>query len=199
MTAARPGPDREQLIRALEERFRALSLMLYDTTVPPEQVDREILSYLDENVRFVDPWQEASGKEKYRLGAAGFHSMFHFDFELLQVEVRVDDDGRKGRAIVDGVMKLRQLRIYTYPLRTILTYEFTVSDPTPTDPRFLIHTHVEMWSLGDMIEALPAVGWLYKNVFRRGFSYGFLGASFLSSRLRGVRLPRSTDRQSSTG
>ncbi len=31
-----------------------------------------------------------------------------------------------------------------------------------------------------MIDAIPAVGWLYKNVFRRGFGHFFVGLSCLS-------------------
>ena len=30
------------------------------------------------------------------------------------------------------------------------------------------------------------LGWLYTNVFRKGFSYGFLAASSLCCRLRGA-------------
>ena len=36
--------------------------------------------------------------------------------------------------------------------------------------------------LGDMIEAVPGVGWVYKTLFRPGFSYGFLAASALCRR-----------------
>ncbi len=87
---------RHELIRKLEGRFRHLSLVLYDTTVPPSVVDEEVRPYLDE----------------------------------------------------------------------------------------------EMWSFGDMLAALPLIGPLYKNGFRRGFSYAFLGASYLSCRLRRM-LPRT--------
>lgn len=31
-----------------------------------------------------------------------------------------------------------------------------------------------------MIDAIPAVGWFYKNVFRRGFGYFFVSVSALS-------------------
>jgi hypothetical protein len=40
-----------------------------------------------------------------------------------------------------------------------------------------------MWSLGDMIQAVPGLGWFYEHVFRRAFSRGFLAASALSLRL----------------
>jgi hypothetical protein len=179
--------EREQVpIRELEERFRRLSELLYDTTVPPQRLDEEVLPYLAESVRFIDPWQQASGREKYRLGAAGFHCMFSFDLDIFQVNVQLDDTGRRGRAMVDSVMNLKQVEwLYTYPLRTLLVYHFVLTDPgAGGEVRFLIHTHEEMWSFGDMIEALPLVGWLYKNVFRKGFSYGFLAASYLCCRRR---------------
>jgi hypothetical protein len=31
-----------------------------------------------------------------------------------------------------------------------------------------------------MIDGIPAVGWVYKNIFRRGFGYFFVGLSALS-------------------
>lgn len=178
---------RHVLIRKLEEHFRRISLLLYDTTVPPERVDAEVRPYLDEHVRFTDPWQQAGGLKKYRLGAAGFHCMFVFDFDIFQVNVQLDDTARKGRAIVDGVMNLKQFqRIYTYPLRTILVYDFVITDAEAADGdvKFLIQAHEEMWSFGDMIEAVPVAGWVYKKLFRPGFSYGFLGASYLFCRAR---------------
>jgi hypothetical protein len=41
-----------------------------------------------------------------------------------------------------------------------------------------------MWSVGDMLAALPGFGWLYAKLFRPAFSVGFLGASQLFSRGR---------------
>jgi hypothetical protein len=31
-----------------------------------------------------------------------------------------------------------------------------------------------------MIDAIPGIGWFYKNIFRRGFGYFFVGISALS-------------------
>ncbi len=31
-----------------------------------------------------------------------------------------------------------------------------------------------------MIDGIPGVGWLYKNIFRRGFGYFFVGLSAVS-------------------
>lgn len=178
---------RHELIRLLEDRFRHLTLALYDTTVPPTRVDEEVRPYLDDHVSFVDPWQTAAGVRKYRLGAAGFHCMFRFDFEIFQVNVQLDGPGRSGRAIVDGVMNLKQLsRIYVYPLRMILVFDFDITehDTARGEVRFRIRAHEEMWSFGDMLAALPVLGWLYSKLFRPGFSYAFLGASYLSCRAR---------------
>lgn len=171
--------ERAQLIHALEEKFRRITHLLYDTSVTPSDLDREIAPYLADDVRFTDPWQGEVGREKYRLGAAGFHAMFRFRFELYQLHVHLEPDGRMGRALADGVMHLEPVRFLpSYPLRTILAYRFEVTAP----PDFLIHDHEEMWSLGDMIQALPGLGWFYGRVFRPAFSKGFLTASKLSLR-----------------
>ena len=173
--------NHEDARQALEQRFRELTLMLYDTKVAPSRVDELIEGLLDDGVRFVDPWQTAAGKEKYRLGAAGFHSMFRFDFEIHQASVELSSDGVTGRALVDGVMHLRYVPFYPYPLRTFLVYRFTLD--APNDPKKLrIDFHEEMWSVGDMIAAVPGFGWLYSKLFRPAFSVGFLAASYLSSR-----------------
>lgn len=187
-----PTAARRELVHRLEERFRHLTHVLYDTSVPPAHVDEEIREYLDEQVRFVDPWQSEAGLKKYRLGLAGFHSMFKFHFEIFQLNVTLDEAGKSGRCIVDGVMYLKQLHpVHTYPLRTILTYAFDVTDPGSAKKpvRFKIRHHEEMWSYGDMIAAVPLVGWVYSKLFRPAFARGFLAASYVSSRLKGF-VPR---------
>ncbi|MGZ3457517.1 MAG: hypothetical protein ACXU86_03325 [Archangium sp.] len=177
------------LIQELEARFRRVTELLYDTRVPAQVLEEEVLPFLDENVSFIDPWQRGVGRENYRRGAAGFHCMFSFDFDIFQLHVQLAEGHQKGRAIVDGVMNLKQLRwLYVYPLRTILVYDFTLPSPAAAggDVKPLIHAHEEMWSLGDMIAAIPLAGWFYTNVFRKGFSYGFLAASALCRRARGA-------------
>jgi hypothetical protein len=184
------------LIRALEERFRRISELLYDTRVPAQVLEEEVVPFLAEDVTFTDPWQHGSGKETYRRGAAGFHCMLRFDFDITQLNVQLEEGQLRGRAIVDGVMQLRQFSwLYTYPLRTLLVYDFTLQPPGDSRglPRPLIHAHEEMWSLGDMIEAVPAVGWFYKSVFRRAFSYGFLAASELCRRMKQRPEPTRTE------
>lgn len=189
-----PRTGEAELIKQLEERFRTISLLLYDTSLPPSVVDREVSPYLAESIRFTDAWQQGLGREKYRLGAAGFHAMFKFHFEIFQLNVDVDVAKKKGRAIVDGIMHLKLLSpLYVLPLRTILVYEFILLDSRGEDgPRFLIQSHDEMWSFADLLAALPGTGWFYTNVFRKAFAYGFLAASYVSCRLRGM-LPGSSD------
>lgn len=183
---------RSELTLRLEEHFRRLTHALYDTDVPAPEVDAQVRPYLDEHVSFVDPWQHGVGLAKYRLGLAGFHTMLKFHLEIAQLSVSWERETGSGRALVDGVMHLKVLEpLHVYPLRTILVYDFVVTDEggEGRDVKFLIRAHEEMWSIADMIAAVPAVGWLYRNLFRRGFAWGFLGASWLAARRRGV-LPR---------
>ncbi|WNG24021.1 hypothetical protein F0U62_08290 [Cystobacter fuscus] len=180
---SKSGGERE-LILKLEERFRHLTHLLYDTRIPEHVLDEELAPYLAEDIRFIDPWQTGAGRETYRRGAAGFHCMFRFDFDIFQLNVQLEPGHEKGRVLVDGTMNLRQFDwLYVYPLRTFLAYDFSLERPyTGGEPHPLIHRHEEMWSLGDMIEAVPGVGWVYKTLFRPGFSYGFLAASALCRR-----------------
>jgi hypothetical protein len=176
------------LILALEERFRRMTELLYDTRVPAHVLEKEVVPFLTEDVTFIDPWQQGAGRETYRRGAAGFHCMFSFDFDIYQLNVQLEQGHQKGRAIVDGVMNLKQLSwLYTYPLRTILVYDFILPSPAVSggEVRPLVYAHEEMWSLGDMIAAIPLAGWVYKNLFRKGFTHGFLAASALCRRMRG--------------
>jgi hypothetical protein len=173
------------LIQQLEERFRRMTLLLYDTSVPARVLDEEVVPFLAEDVSFTDPWQRGAGRETYRRGAVGFHCMFSFDFDIHQLNVQLEEGHEKGRAIVDGVMNLKQFSwLYTYPLRTILVFDFTLVRTPEGDVRPLVHTHEEMWSFGDMIAAVPGVGWVYTKLFRKGFSYGFLAASAICRRIR---------------
>lgn len=191
--------DHSALIAQLTERFRSLAALMYDTSIDPAHVDAELAPLLAKDVLFTDPWQQGRGRANYRLGAAGFHAMFRFDLDLAQVGIQLSEGGDKGRAILEGVMNLRPLGPwYTYPLRTILIYDFSVTDAHKSPPGILIHAHEEMWSLADMIEAIPLTGWVYRRAFRPTFAQGFLAASWLAARARGV-LPdfRSLDRRPS--
>jgi hypothetical protein len=183
MTTDRKDSDAEK-VRLLEEEFRRISATLYDTSIPASRLDTEVAPWLAEAVTFTDPWQTGTGKTSYRLGMAGFHAMFRFTFDFLQVNVQLNEYGDGGRALVDGVMQLKQFSwLYTYPLRTFLRYDFVI--PNPADPtHFLITAHEEMWSVGDMIQAVPLIGSVYSHVFRPAFARGFLAASQVASRLQ---------------
>lgn len=175
-------------VTELEDRFRALTLLLYDTEVSTEVLDEEVFPYLSPGVRFVDPWQEAAGKQRYRLGAAGFHSMLSFDFHVTQAHVELDPDQKRGRALVEGVMHLRP---WHFPLRTFVVYEFVLPNRKRLGgaPPFLITQHEEMWSVGDLLAALPLLGRLYRP-FRRLFAHGFLAASYVACGLTGQLPPK---------
>jgi len=181
--------QRQARVLTLERELRRLTALLYDTRVPAERLEREVAPYLAESVTFTDPWQTGVGKANYRLGMAGFHAMFRFRFKFHQVTVQLDERGERGRALIDGVMQLEQLRwLFTYPLRTLLVFDFVVPDPGAPE-RFLITDHEEMWSVGDMIAAVPLLGRAYAKMFRPLFARGFLAASRLAS--RGARAGRS--------
>ncbi|CAF2401903.1 unnamed protein product [Rotaria sp. Silwood2] len=171
-----------KLINQLEEQFSNITRLLYTTSVSSVELDRRVLPYIADDVIFKDPWQEGGNKQFYRIGMKGFHNMFHFTFDTFQLNIKLNDDKTTGRCIVDGIMNLKQFSwIYTYPLRSILVYEFRLlNNENDDEPQFEIFRHEEMWSFADMIDGMPGVGWLYKNVFRRGFSYFFVGLSAMS-------------------
>jgi len=89
--------------------------------------------------------------------------------------------------IVDGIMNLRQLRFYTYPLRTILVFDFVMTDGGQS---FRIVNHEEMWSFADMIQNAPLVGRFYEG-FRFMAGYFFTAAFWLSCAVK-TRLPSAT-------
>lgn len=178
---------------ALEQRIRALTALLYDTSVPAARLDAEVLPHLAEDVTFQDPWQSGRGKETYRLGMKGFHALFRFHFDFLQVSVQLNPAGDGGRALVDGTMQLEQLAwLYTFPLRTLLVYDFVL--PCPDGPaaaeRLLITAHEELWSFGDLLEALPLLGRVYAGLFRPAFGVGFVAVSRFASALQERMLRR---------
>ncbi|MBI5611054.1 MAG: hypothetical protein HY902_19435 [Deltaproteobacteria bacterium] len=179
-------PDRATVIADLEHRFRQLSELLYDTSVDPKLADAAIAPLLADDVTFTDPWQQASGRDKYRLGIAGFHAMLRFKLDIWQLSVQLSEDARRCRVLVDGVMQLQPLGAwYTFPLRTQLVYDCSVAaDGTPT-----VHAHEEMWSFGDLLAAVPLGGALYRRLFRPAFARGFLLASRLTARARGMLPP----------
>ncbi|CAF3374996.1 unnamed protein product [Rotaria socialis] len=163
--------DQNKLIHQLEQQLSIITRLLYTTSVSGVELDRSVLPYIANDIVFKDPWQEGGNKHLYRVGMKGFHNMFHFTFDTFQLNVKLNDDQKTGRCIVDGIMNVNQFSwIYSYPLRSILVYEFRLLNSQTVDvPQFEIFRHEEMWSLADMIDAIPIVGWLYKNIFRRGY------------------------------
>uniref|UniRef100_A0A914DU71 Uncharacterized protein n=1 Tax=Acrobeloides nanus TaxID=290746 RepID=A0A914DU71_9BILA len=168
------------LIEKLEKKFGEINDLLYTTSVPNEELEVKILPYIAEDVIFRDPWQEGGNKDIYSIGMKGFHNMFHFTFDTYQIGVQLH--GTIGRCIVDGRMDLKQFSwIYTFPLRTIVVYDFRLLDADgPDGVKFEIFRHEEMWSYLELIEGIPGIGWIYKNMFRPAFGHLFVGVSYLS-------------------
>jgi hypothetical protein len=136
-----------KFINQLEREFTTIVQLLYTTSVPSALLERQVLPYIAKNIIFKDPWQEGCGKELYRIGMKGFHNMFHFTFDAFQLNIKLNNDGKTGRCIVDGIMNLQQFSwIYTYPLRSILVFEFRLlNNQTIDEPQFEIFRHEEMW------------------------------------------------------
>jgi hypothetical protein len=136
-----------KFINQLEREFTTIVQLLYTTSVPSPLLERQVLPYIAKNIIFKDPWQEGSGKNLYRIGMKGFHKMFHSTFDTFQLNVKLNDDGKTGRCIVDGIINLKQFSwIYTYPLRSILIFEFRLLNiQTIDEPQFEIFRHEEMW------------------------------------------------------
>jgi hypothetical protein len=168
----------------LEERLRTIVGLMYDTRVPLDVLDEKVCPYLAPGVGFVDPWIRARGFQRFRAGLRGFHCAFRFELDVHQLAAQVSPDGRRGRALVEGMMNLRSVPGLVYPLRTILVLEFDVGadgEPRLTDLE-------EMWSLADMIRHLPGgIGRLYQDVFRVWSGRFFSGFFWLACKLRGQR------------
>src|SRR5262249_55839349 len=128
----------------LRERFATLTRVMYDTGVPPSRLEREVFPYIAPDIVFFDPLVRTRGARIFRIGRLGFHCLARFDFDIFQMDVKRTAQG--GRVLVDGVMNLRNLIIYTYPLRTILAIDFVFTEGGRS---FAITRLEEMWSLGD--------------------------------------------------
>jgi len=160
----------------LRDRFVVLTRLMYDTRVPLGVLEREVVPFLAPDIEFVDPWVHIRGRRIFRVGLRGFHCTFQFDFDVAQAAVQLNEAGDGGRAIVDGVMNLRSVLVYTYPLRTTLVYDFVVTDGGKS---FQITRQDEMWSFGDMLRNLPVIGPMY-DAARAGWGYFFAGMFWAS-------------------
>ena len=167
-------------IAELEDHFKEITLLLYDTDVPLSTMRDKVYGYISPNITFTDPWQTITGLPMYTNAAAGFHCGIFFDFDIYQLNVQMITN-KKGRCIVDGTMNLNQLRgmlriPYTYPLRTLLVYDFVLTDDGTS---FMITDHEEMWSFADLISNLPlGIGWSYR-MFQWFMGYFFFAFFFL--------------------
>jgi hypothetical protein len=160
----------------LRERFMVLTHLMYSTKVPLGTLEREVIPFLAEDIEFVDPLVHARGRRLFRVGLRGFHCTFPFDFDIAQACVELHERGDRGRAVVDGVMNLRSIPFYTYPLRTTLVYDFTLTDGNRS---FQITKVDEIWSAGDLLANLPVVGSVY-DAARRAFGYVLAGMFWVS-------------------
>lgn len=167
-------------IAQLDERFRELTLLMYDTSVPIPVLQEQVHPHLAPDIEFIDGILTASGAAKFKAGLSGFHCVFFFDFDIFQSAVKLSADGSGGRAMVDGIMNLRTVPHYTYPLRTILVYDFVLLDG---GTRFQITRQEEMWSYGDLLENAPLIGRLFQ-AGRRLAGYLFTGFFWLGATLR---------------
>lgn len=185
----RPG------VAELERRFTELTLLMYDTRVSLERLERRVIPHLAPDVEFVDPWVHVRGARVFRDGLRGFHCVIRFDFEIFQLHVRMNERGDGGRVLVDGVMNLRQLVVYTYPLRTLLAIDFRL---TGDERSFEITRLEEMWSFGDMLRNLPLLGRFYE-LGRRAWGRFFAAAFRASCALTGGRSERADGGQEGIG
>jgi|SRR5476649_2935140 hypothetical protein len=166
-------------MQTAEEQIRQIVTLMYDTGVPLEQLEREVLPYLTAEVSFVDPAVRGRGFDKIRIGLRGFHTAFKFHFDITQMSVGMTEG--RGRALIDGTMHLGSVPGYSYPLRTVLVYEFTLRE----DGAVRVHAIEEMWPLGDLLANAPlGLGKLYGGVFRTVSGMGFLGFFWLTTVLR---------------
>jgi hypothetical protein len=172
----------------LESRIRALTLLMYDTSVSRPTLREKVEPYLAPDIKFLDPWLRAQGASKFKVGLHGFHCVIRFDFDIAQMSAVISDDGKRGRVVVEGTMNLRQLVVYTYPLRTILVYEV---DLVGGELGLQVTKLEEMWSFGDMIANAPLLGSFYDGVFRPAAGYFFTAAFWLSCALFGKKAERA--------
>ncbi|KAI1715302.1 macro domain-containing protein [Ditylenchus destructor] len=165
------------LVPKLEKKFAEINDLLYTTSVPNDELEKKVMPYIADDVIFKDPWQEGGNKNFYNIGMKGFHNMMHFTFDTYQIGVKLNGpDGTTGRCIVDGVMNLKQFSwIYTFPLRTIVVYDFRMLDANgPEGPKFEIFRQEEMWSYLELIDGIPGIGWVYGKLFRPAFGHLFV-------------------------
>ncbi|WP_437808855.1 hypothetical protein [Sorangium sp. So ce1078] len=165
----------------LEDRFRRLSLLMYDTSVPIATLEKEVYPYLSPGIEFVNPWRRVRGVETYQVDLSGARGGARFDLDISQLSVRLGEPRDAGRALVDGTLYLRLFPRCAYPVRMILTYDFDMIDGGES---FRVTRHEESWRIGDILRHAPLIGRSY-DVFRSCSGYLFTGAVLLSRALAG--------------
>lgn len=174
--------DAHPNLARLDEQFRELTQLMYDTSVEIPVLEERVYPHLAPNIEFIDGILTATSAAKFRVGLRGFHCVFWFDFDIFQSSVKLNARGDGGRAMIDGVMNLRTVPYYTYPLRTILVYDFTLAP----DGSFQVTRLEEMWSYADLLENAPLIGRLFR-ASRVVAGYFFTGFFWLGATLRNNR------------
>lgn len=165
----------------IERRFRRMTLLMYNTSVPASILAEEVYPYLAPDIEFVNPWRRVRGAETYQTDLFGTHHGARFDLDIAQMNVRLSERRDAGRVLVDSTLSLRLLPRRAYPLRLILTYDFEMLEE---GERFHVTRHEEMWSVGDILQNLPVAGRCY-DVLRSLLGYAFTGAVMLSRAVAG--------------
>ncbi|KAG9296704.1 hypothetical protein G9A89_001336 [Geosiphon pyriformis] len=135
-----------------------------------------ILKYFDGNAVFEDPIIHVQGHsdiiQQFCLIAAMFP---HIASEVHSV-TDCESAGNHHLVIIDAVIKFRLPIKFlffirqTVELRTISRFEFNEQKK--------IVRHEDVWSLKDLIETLPIIGWLYAEIVRK--STGYLSSRFVA-------------------
>jgi hypothetical protein len=67
---SKPQQDSE-MIPKLVQQFDAINRLLYNTSVPCEDLENLVMPFIADDVIFVDPWQEGGNKKFYSIGMKG--------------------------------------------------------------------------------------------------------------------------------
>ncbi|KAF0974867.1 hypothetical protein FDP41_006341 [Naegleria fowleri] len=163
----------------LEKRFSSLTHLIYNTQTKVQDLDEHVAPFLDEHVSYEDPFQFVSGKNTVLTQLKGCHLSMFFESKIEQLDIQMKENQEGGRVLIDAWMNMNQFKwiIGTFPIRTILVYDFVMINEGSS---FLITNLKEMWSLGDVIEQIPFIGWCF-NLFRHGGGWFFTFFFFLCS------------------
>lgn len=160
----------------IEKRFTRLLLLAYDTSVPIATLQQEVYPYLAPDIELVSPWLRLRGAETYKVGLSGARLGPRVALDVVQLSACVCDERAAGRVLVDAVLKIRLLPVGTFPVRTVLTFDFVM---TECGESFQITRHEEIWSFADLLQNARLAGRWYDAL--RAFSgYVVTGALYLA-------------------